>query len=94
MSLRIEMNKVVAVLLSEGWYVVDPQTDPGYYTNFYVDAYEYGMEIDDGDFDIAYAANDKKVIPKSGFAFKTNGAWVMGPLSAIQAVRMKKEETE
>lgn len=91
MSLRIEMTEITAVLLTEGWYPVDPPEDG--YTSFYIDAYEYGVDMGD-DFDIAYSGGDKKIVPMAGFAFKNKGVWYKGPLSAIQAVRMKNKEDD
>lgn len=82
MSLAINTQKVTAVLLSDGnWYDVEPGS-------FDLDAYEFFA----GDF---YENMDYSVTPplwkdvpcSTGFLFKNSGTLMMGPATAIQAVR-------
>lgn len=75
MSLAIDVDKVNAVLLADGWHKVADQS-------FDLDAYEYihgSATIHKG---------GQGGVTSTGFRFKDDGNYVMyGPLTAILAVR-------
>ena len=84
MSLSIDIARVTDVLLEDGWHEVEDQS-------FDLDAYEYVQEWEN------YGEKKSLVIHpgghagvcRAGFLFKENGAVLMGPLTAILAVRSK-----
>ena len=84
MSLSINIENVTDVLLDDGWHEVEDQS-------FNLDAYEYQEEW------VNYDEKKSQVLHKggnagvcsTGFVFEENGAVVMGPLTAILAVRSK-----
>jgi hypothetical protein len=82
MSLRIQINQVWRVLLTNGWYTVasDPANPDA--SSFDVDAYEYV----DGDTVLVAGGNVAGVV-STGFAFTDSaGQQLRGPLTAILAV--------
>lgn len=75
MSLCIDTDEVVAVLLSDGWHEVIDQS-------FDLDAYEFEWE------GRCIHGGGNSEVCATGFGFKTTGAQRMyGPLTAILAVR-------
>ncbi len=88
MSLAINVERVVAVLLTDGWHDVAPRSTDDPLSSFIIDAYEYVT---------AHAANDERSVwhnDDPGFAFaEADGKhWVVGPLTAILAVRYRGYE--
>ena len=76
MSLRIDVDKVVAVLLADGWHEVADQS-------FDTDAYEF---VHDGGTILSGGQSDG--VCATGFTFTTKEAHrVSGPLTAILAVK-------
>ncbi len=74
MSLAIDPEKVVEVLLADGWHRV---------LEFHVDAYEFV----DGD-DFVLHGGGRGGICSAGFSFReSDETWISGPLTALQAVR-------
>ena len=77
MSLAIEVDDVVAVLLADGWHTV-------YEDSFYLDSYEFlwGEQVLQG--------GGQSGICSNGFTFKSaDRSYLSGPLTAILAVRTK-----
>jgi hypothetical protein len=75
MSLLIDVRKITAVLLADGWHNVTPGT-------FNLDSFEFGV----GDDCIHYGGNGG--VCSTGFEFKDdNGDLIAGPLTAVLAVR-------
>ena len=85
MSLAINPDKVVAVLLADGhWHSVERGT-------FDLDAYEYVLEHEGlPSFEDILHGGGNAGVCATGFTYKdkTNWFWVSGPLTAIQAVRI------
>jgi|TARA_Y100000310_G_C20637676_1_gene792082 hypothetical protein len=95
MSLAIDVDDVVSVLLSDGeWYGVQDYS-------FTIDSYEYlyfSEAEKDGDYrsklephNIVHGGGSSG-ITASGFGFKwtTGGIWMYGPLSAIVSVKVER----
>ena len=84
MSLMINIDGVTDVLLEDGWHEVEEQS-------FNLDSYEYVQEWEN------YGEKKSHVLHSggnggvcsTGFVFKENSAVLMGPLTAILAVRSK-----
>ena len=75
MSLAIDVDKVSAVLLADGWHKMADQS-------FDLDAYEYvhGSET--------IHKGGQADVTSTGFTLKDDGGYIMyGPLTAILAVR-------
>lgn len=84
MSLNIDIDTVTEVLLEDGWHQVED-------VSFDLDAYEYQQRWENDGLHKSYpvhAAGNSGVC-SNGFMFKENGAVVMGPLTAILAVKCK-----
>lgn len=80
MSLRINTDSVVSVLLIDGWHDV-------YNSSFDLDAYEFG--IGGRDWDLLHGGGDSNVCA-TGFSFLTDvRSRMSGPLTAVLAVRTK-----
>jgi hypothetical protein len=85
-SLQINMSKISAVLLGNQWHDVVPET-------FGIDAYELGSYYPSPDYASGFAfsmhhGGGESGVCSTGFAFQsTEGTWVSGPLTAIQAVK-------
>lgn len=77
MSLGIDPDRVLAVLLVDGWHETEPRS-------FDIDAYEY---VEDGRY-VVHGGGAAGVCA-AGFAFRPLGtdAVVSGPLTSILAVR-------
>ena len=75
MSLRIDVDKISAVLLADGWHEVVDQS-------FALDAYEYVHNED------TIHKGGGGNVTSTGFCFKDDtGSSMCGPLTAILAVR-------
>jgi len=81
MSLAIDVERVAAVLLSDGdWHLVEG-------TSFHIDAYEYTC-----DGELRHGGGENGICA-AGFSFKTKaGNYVSGPLSSVVAVRCLRDE--
>jgi len=78
MSLAIDIDNVIAVLLAGKWHNVIEKS-------FVIDSYEFvrGDQVELGGGTCALVAS-------TGFAFKTTkDEWIAGPLTAILAVRYR-----
>lgn len=75
MSLRIDIDKVTAVLLADGWHTVDD-------ASFDCDAYEFMS----GDGELVHGGGQSGVCA-TGFGFNSEDARIYGPLTAILAVK-------
>jgi hypothetical protein len=84
MSLAIDVDKVKAVLLADGWHDVKD-------ASFSLDSYEYlwyGDGDDRRDPMILLGGGDEPLIPARGFTFTTTDDDLLsGPLTSILAVR-------
>jgi len=84
MSLAIEISRVNAILLADGWHNVDPIRDRLNDTtsSFILDAYEYV----DGD---RVIFNDEGAPTRSaiGFSFRQGDVRLFGPITSILAVK-------
>lgn len=87
MSLAIDVDRVTAVLLADGWHSVSDDS-------FAMDAYEY-VWYPDGkrtswDATMVHGGGENGVCA-TGFIFKRSSApnseWIAGPLTSIVAVR-------
>lgn len=76
MSLGIEVDDVTAVLLADGWHVVEGDS-------FDLDAYEFEHN------DRLLHGGGQSGICSIGFAFTDETGYIAGPLTAILAVRYK-----
>jgi len=74
-SLALEMDDVVAVLLADGWHDVENHS-------FELDAYEFKWEAGWGE--DHYVSG----MCSTGFGFRENGLQIAGPLTAVLAVRL------
>lgn len=89
MSLAIDVEKVVQVLLVDGWHTVKPKS-------FSIDAYEYleypdNPSPDDDGFVLLGGGRDDH-IASHGFVFTETGpapAVIAGPLTSVLAVKSK-----
>ena len=83
MSLGIDVDKVAAVLLQDGWHEV-AKGDDGL-SSFDLDAYEYVH-----DDRVILSGGKDASIPSTGFIFeeKGTGAIICGPASALQALKV------
>ncbi len=88
MSLAIDAEKVVQVLLADGWHHVEPKT-------FSIDSYEILEYPDDptlrDEHRLVLHAGGQSGICASGFTFVESGWRVSGPLTAVLAVRERAE---
>ena len=86
MSLAIDVDLVSAVLLADGWHVVDDES-------FTMDAYEYlwyaNDEIRRRSEPMVLHGGGGSGICATGFEFKEGTALVRGPLTAILAVKQE-----
>jgi hypothetical protein len=84
MSLAINLDDVVAVLLADGWHHVADKS-------FAMDSYEYVHGKDSrGDYAQVHGGGNDETVSATGFVFKEpDGSYLQGPLSAILAVRTK-----
>lgn len=81
MSLAINVDDVVAVLLTDGWYEV-------YGRSFDIDTYEY--TAGEGRL-ISFDPESGVGVTYLGFVFtNSDGDRVAGPMTAIQAVRVRE----
>lgn len=87
MSLAINVDRVVAVLLADGWHEVGPLNRNDTRSSFIIDAYEYVTSRPPRDDDAPPVwRNDD---PAFAFAEADGEHWVVGPLAAILAVRYR-----
>lgn len=92
MSLEINIQRVTAVLLADGWHAVDPGT-------FDLDAYEFMYPHPNPDRDDIYVhLGGKSGVCATGYTFteatgEHGGQAVFGPLTAILAVRYDRTST-
>ena len=86
MSLLIDIDKVTAILLADGWHDVFRQEDGT--SSFDVDSYEYAEVDTDGEPHLLHGGGDSGVCAV-GFRFQENRLdfCISGPLTAILAVR-------
>ncbi len=87
MSLAINVERVVAVLLADGWHDVSPRTPDDPRSSFTIDAYEYVTpQVRQDDEGPSIWHNDDP-----GFAFsEADGRhWIIGPLTSIRAIRYR-----
>lgn len=79
MSLALSPEEITAVLLSDGWYRVNLGT-------FSIDSYEYVEG------DLILHGGGESGITSTGFVFEDldRNAYICGPLTAIQAVEVRK----
>ena len=95
MSLAIDVDTVVAVLLADGWHEVFDNT-------FSLDSYEFlwsGREgasiqearddFDEYDAEIVHGGGESGICA-TGFAMRTVEGWIYGPLTSILAVRTSR----
>ena len=81
MSLAIDIDKVTAVLLTDGWHEVKD-------ASFSLDSYEYLWYQRRDDPMILLGGGDEPQIPARGFAFTTtDDDQLSGPLTSILAVK-------
>jgi len=80
MSLAIDVDEVEAVLLADGWHVVIDDT-------FDLDAYEFKRDTS-----LVHGGGSNGVCA-TGFVFEDDdGQFMAGPLTAILAVRWKRDD--
>lgn len=90
MSLAIDVEKVVQVLLADGWHTIKSKS-------FSIDAYEYleypdNPKPDDDGFPLLGGGRDDH-IASHGFVFVEagpGGVVIAGPLTSVLAVRLKQ----
>ncbi len=82
MSIVIDPEAVVAVLLADTWYTVDEGS-------FVVDSYGYAGSPSDAEDDGSAQLGGHRAPSPSGFRFVVSGEIYAGPLSAVQALRSK-----
>lgn len=87
MSLAINVDRVVAVLLADGWHDVAPRTPDDPRSSFIVDAYEYVTSRSRQEDDVPSIWHNDD--PGFAFAEADGKHWVVGPLTAIVAVRYR-----
>lgn len=89
MSLAINVDKVFAVLLADGWHDVDKDAK-GIYA-FGLDSYEYveGTLSSHGDYYVLLGGGMVAGVPSTGFIFWEGGVKVIGPITAVLAVKEK-----
>lgn len=99
MSIAIDIDKVTAVLLADGWHDVAWRDDE---STFEIDAYEYiagdhfrSLTSRGGDGSsavrLAGGAEEAVGVPATGFMFATGaGEVVGGPITAILAVKTRE----
>jgi hypothetical protein len=88
MSLAIDIDKVTAVLLTDGWHQVKD-------ASFAIDSFEYLWYQRGGDRDpmILLGGGDEPLIPARGFGFTTtDDDNLSGPLTSILAVKTSSDE--
>lgn len=84
MSLVIDVDKVSAVLLPDGWYTAADWS-------FTIDAYEYVWGSADNM--LMLGGGQCNLVPSTGFSFtEESGAVISGPLTAVLAVRQEHEQ--
>lgn len=79
MSLAIETDDIIEVLLADGWYTVDNES-------FGIDAYEYMWQAGMGDTPML-AGGQSEHITSAGFSFTAGDYIISGPLTAVLAVK-------
>lgn len=93
MSLAVNTDKVVAVLLVDGWYEIGKWGDGR--SSFCIDAYEFtdgSLQVGHGGEGVVLGAGQEPTVSALGFRFETVGHYVVtGPLSSILAVRTLKD---
>lgn len=87
--MAIEISKVNAVLLADGWHTVSKTTYRGkQVSTFTIDAYEYVDGMDShGNYMILVGGGTVTGVPSMGFTFRESGGLFSGPLTSILAVR-------
>lgn len=89
MSLAIDIDRIEAVLLADGWHIIAPKS-------FELDAYEYIREADRDPTKsgtslwLRFGVGQSPLVPSTGFEFIEAGFVVAGPITAILAVRYKR----
>ncbi|MDP8932014.1 MAG: hypothetical protein M3O70_26460 [Actinomycetota bacterium] len=87
MGLAINVDRVVSVLLADGWHEVAPRNPDDSRSSFIIDAYEYVTpHIRQEDDAPAVWQNDD---PGFAFAEADGKHWIVGPLTAIMAIRYR-----
>jgi hypothetical protein len=83
MSLEIDPEDVLKVLLADGWHEVVPGT-------FTLDAYEFVEHGQDGERDFVLHGGGDSGVCSIGFRFEqpASAHFILGPLTAILAVKM------
>lgn len=83
MSLRIDADRVVRVMVGNQWFEVARNTKG--ISTFYIDAYEF-VAGDDNRHPM-FGGGQDHLVPAAGFGFKTTtGTHLFGPLTALQLV--------
>ena len=86
MSIAIDPRYVTNVLIGDKWYDVMRGT-------FAIDAYEYIVGYPNPKFQVVYSPKENE--PNTGFEFETiDGLTMAGPVTAIQAVKFDRRESE
>jgi hypothetical protein len=85
MSLAVDVDRIASVLLLDGrWYDIDKRDD--FVSSFTVDAYELVCGQQNGA--LVHASGDGGVCA-TGYAFRSGGVVVAGPLTGIVAVKYR-----
>jgi hypothetical protein len=95
MSLRIDTDRVVAVLLPDGWHEIEDES-------FDLDAYEFveffeeaqpGTSPQQRTANLVHGGGDATGVTETGYTFREGGFRVSGPLTAVLAVREEPRAT-
>ena len=99
MSLAINPDEVGEVLLADGWHEVDDLADGSGRSSFDLDSYEYVLPHPDSDRDglVLLGGGQSDLVCSTGFIFQESvdedgerhHTTIMGPITAIPAVRMR-----
>jgi hypothetical protein len=76
-SLEIDVERVSAVLLSDGWHTVQD-------SSFDLSSYEFRRQGH-----AVLGGRQESLVPAMGFSFKDNQGWIKGAVTSILAVRLK-----
>jgi hypothetical protein len=90
MSLAIDIDRVTAVLLADGWHIVDTMNQSGQIvSSFSTDAYEFVEHTSNEDEGrvMRVAGGDGKIVGYTGVYFASQGENYYCPLSAVLSVR-------
>lgn len=79
MSLAIETNDIIGVLLADGWHTVDDES-------FGIDSYEYMWHVGMGDTPMLRGGQEEHVAA-AGFSFIEGNRIISGPLTSVLAVK-------